>query len=118
MKAALRRRRLTELVELGAAMLDAARDGRWSEVAEGEAARQALIRELFASAAGAEEGEGLARGIRRVLDMDREIMALGRSTMDDLAARLGDLRQGQHAHRAYRRCAAGAAPDPTVSGLR
>lgn len=89
------------LIQLSRAMLSKARAGEWDDVFGMESQRQRLIRDAFAEPPAVERAAGIAAGIREILTLDKELIALGRQRMTELSVGLVDLRNGRKATAAY-----------------
>ncbi|HWR88594.1 MAG TPA: flagellar protein FliT [Acidiferrobacterales bacterium] len=91
---------LGEVLSLTAAMLDSARTQDWVTVANLEATRAVLLHAVFEQS-GQHTPARLAGLARQVLDLDRELIALGTQARDAVAGELTQLRQVRRAHAAY-----------------
>jgi hypothetical protein len=92
---------LAEILRLARAMLSAAEEGDWEEVANIEAARREEIATCFAHTAAHGNGEVIAESIKTLMAIDHQIMLLATTGMDDLRDKLGTLRTGRIARQAY-----------------
>lgn len=91
---------LDEILALSATMLDCAREQDWIGVANLEVTRDALLKAVFE---GMERPspEALTAVAQRVLESDRELIALGERARGEFAAALGQVRQGRRVQAAY-----------------
>ncbi len=89
------------LIQLSRAMLSKARAGEWDDVFGMESQRQRLIRDAFAQPPAVERAAGIAAGIREILALDKELIALGRQRMAELSVGLIGWRKGCKATAAY-----------------
>lgn len=92
---------LAAVIGLARAMLNAAEDGNWEEVAKIEAARREEIATCFARTDAHGNAAVIADGIRTLLAIDHQIMLLATNGMGDLGDKLGALRTGSRALQAY-----------------
>ncbi len=97
----VRERSFGEIVDLSRSMLESAEKGDWAAVTETQMTRQALIDEFFSVAPAADEARWLAAGIRNILESDRQLMDLGKRTMDALSTDLCTFEVGRRAQAAY-----------------
>ncbi|HKJ95931.1 MAG TPA: flagellar protein FliT [Gammaproteobacteria bacterium] len=91
------------LLELTREMLDLGRAGEWVSFVERERERQDVAQELFATPVPREAAAVVAECIRRVLDLDHELISLAEAHRDEAAEALKDMRTGAQAANAYRR---------------
>ena len=91
---------LDEALALSTAMLESARAQDWIAVANLEVARSALLRQAL-EAADRPPAEVLAVVLPKILECDRELLALGEAARTDVSAKLLEFRQGRRAHAAY-----------------
>lgn len=82
-------------------MLSLAQQGEWETVMGLQAERQQRLEAYFSSSVPAHLAEQVAAGIREILDLDRQLMELGRQGMDELARNMNGLRTGRRAQQAY-----------------
>lgn len=95
--------RAERLLALTRDMLQLAEAGDWVLLAERESERQSLSAELFATPVPRESAPVVAECIRRVLDLDQDLLSLVHSHRDEAAQAVRDTRQGRAAADAYRR---------------
>lgn len=98
---------LAGVIGLARAMLNAAEEGDWEEVAKIEAARREEIATCFAHTAVHGNAAVIADGIQTLKAIDHQIMLLATTGMDDLRDKLGALRTGRIARQAYESAGAG-----------
>ncbi len=91
----------SDLVAMSERMLHEARAGRWDEVMDLQNERQHRFESFFAVPVSKSEAEQVAAGIRQILEFDRQVVDLGRRSMDELAGAMNDLRFGRRAQQAY-----------------
>jgi len=92
-----------QLLALTEEMLQLARAKDWPTLAEREQRRQQLARELFAQPVPKEHAPTVVDCVRRVLDIDQELLMLVEQGRDEAARQMRDVRAGQKATDAYRR---------------
>lgn len=92
---------LAAVIGLARAMLSAAEDGNWEEVAKIEATRREEIATCFARTAPHGNPAVIADSIRTLMAIDHQIMLLATTGMGDLRDKLGVLRTGSRARQAY-----------------
>lgn len=90
-----------EALAMSRRMLSEAQAGRWVEVIGLQVERQQQLENFFAAPVPRESAERIATGIREMLELDREVMALGRKGMDALSGAMNGLRAGRRAQQAY-----------------
>ncbi len=95
---------LNAIVQLSHRMHDLAVEGNWNEVVRLEQERRDLIADCFAPDNPFQDNERAARRIRRILDRDRGLMAMGEDHKSELGATLQKVQRGRSAARAYDRC--------------
>jgi hypothetical protein len=86
-------------------MLSSAKAGEWDNVIAQESARRDLIQDFFATKATVEEAQWVASGVRRIMDVDKEIMCMGKNDMRLIAAELDSLHRGKQVSNAYQKYA-------------
>ncbi len=96
-----RERKLLTVEALTGDMLTAARGSDWERVGELEAARTRIIAAAFDATVPAGDAPDLAVIVRRILEQDRALLSLGRSTLDECARELKVLTRGRRACAAY-----------------
>jgi hypothetical protein len=92
---------LAAVIGLARAMLNAAQEDDWEEVARIEAARREEIATCFAHTAAHGNAEVIAERIKTLMAIDHQIVLLATAGMDDLRGKLGALRTGRIARQAY-----------------
>jgi hypothetical protein len=95
-----------EISTLTREMLDAAKRQEWETVSAMEFRRRTLFARAFSEHEQRTEGrpesaEQLGQLIRNVLDLDHELIQLGKAGRRDLADALGRLRDGHRVREAY-----------------
>lgn len=99
--------RLADVERLSGEMRDAARAQDWDRLTELEDRRRGALAHLFAGAPPTCERARLVEAIRRVLEIDREVIARGETGRQEAATALGDLDRGRRGIAAYRSTAGG-----------
>ena len=97
---------LQEALNLTRRMRDAARAGEWESLVVMEKTRQILFRKQFDDQPPghvAAEDRLLRPLILEILEIDREVLALGAQLRDEAATVLSQISSGKVAIRAYRR---------------
>jgi hypothetical protein len=92
---------LQQLISLSRTMQEKARDESWDDVFVLEAERSELIRLFFLEPVQQAYADAVAAGIRSIMEIDQDIMALGALKRFDLAQTLQTLDQGKKAVKAY-----------------
>lgn len=90
------------LLELSAAMLEAARAEQWATVLRLQDERRAGLERFFVRTPSREEADAVAAGIRQMLGQDREIMERGAVSHAEARRALERLSTGRRAVMAYR----------------
>lgn len=91
------------LLELTREMLDLGQSGDWVLFAQREEERQGLSRAIFATPVPREAAPMVAECIRRVLDLDQELITLAEAHRDKAARAMRDVQRGRQAADIYRR---------------
>jgi len=92
---------LQQLISLSRTMQEKARDESWDEVFVLEAERSELIRLFFLEPVQQADADAVAAGIRSIMEIDQDTMALGALKRFGLAQTLQTLDQGKKAVKAY-----------------
>jgi hypothetical protein len=92
---------LQQLISLSWAMLEKAREESWDEVFVLEAERGTLIRLFFLEPVQQAYANAVAAGIKSIVAIDQDTMALGALKRFDLAQTLQTMDQGKKAVKAY-----------------
>lgn len=90
-----------EFVAVSRDMLAAAQCGHWETVMGLQGERQRRLEAYFANPVSPELADQVAAGIREMLELDRQIVDLGRKGMEELAGAMNGLRTGRRAQQAY-----------------
>jgi len=96
---------LKQIIDMTKLMLAHAQSGDWNTVISMEADRQLKMDEYFTMSPSAEDAEWITDGILSVINMDKEIMDLGRSDLDKLGDTLSQIQRGKRAQFAYQKLA-------------
>ncbi len=91
------------IMSLSRDMLDGAREREWDNVRKMQAQRLELLHRYFTTSPTPAELERISPEVRELLEMDEEVMKLGRQAQQQLAAGIKVLRSGKSARRAYGR---------------
>lgn len=92
---------LQHLIALTRAMLEHAQSSSWDEVIKLEAQRGELLSAFFLTPIQSELTAAVSEGIRLIMAIDQDIMALGRIEKDDAEQVLRQMGQGKKAVKAY-----------------
>jgi hypothetical protein len=92
---------LQQLISLSRTMQEKARDESWDDVFVLETERSELIRLFFLEPVQPMYADAVAAGIRSIMEIDQDTMALGALTRFDLAQTLQTMDQGKKAVKAY-----------------
>jgi hypothetical protein len=92
---------LGQLISVSQTMLEKARDGTWDDVFVLEAERSELIKLFFLEPTQQTYADAVSAGIKSMMAIDRDIMALGLLKKLDLAQTLQTMDQGKKAVKAY-----------------
>ena len=103
MTAADREAQAKKLLALTEEMKGLATAGDWPVLAQREAERQEVARDLFATPVPREAAATVADCVRQVLDIDQDLLTLIEQKREQAAQALKDSRVGQKALDAYRR---------------
>jgi len=96
-----RLQRWQAIVRASHELLELARRAEWDAVAEGQRQRQQEIEAFFAEPVPEGIAGEVERGIREILEADREVMALGGTARDELGEAVQTLGQRRKAQSAY-----------------
>lgn len=91
------------LLELTREMLDLGKAGDWVLFAQREQERQSLSRAIFATPVPREAAPLVADCIRRVLDLDQELITLAEEQREKAARTMREVQRGRFAANTYRR---------------
>ncbi len=100
-KAAVPSQDAQKLLELTQAMLAAAERRDWNRLAELEAERSRLVAACFGPPRANRDSAAMVGCIRRMLELDREVIAIAENGLRDIAGEIASLERGRRAHRAY-----------------
>ncbi len=92
---------LKQIILLSQTMLEKARDESWDEIFVLEKTRGELLDSFLSSVVKPEYSQEVAAGIKTVIEIDKDIMALGQLKKLDLAQMLQTMGQGIKAVKAY-----------------
>ena len=94
-----------EITTMTHRMLVHARSGEWDTVIEMESKRQDKMQSYFATRSSLNEVQGIVEGISAVMELDKEIMSLGKSDISRLGDDLEQINRGKKAQFAYQKLA-------------
>ncbi len=92
---------LLEALSLTEQMRDHARNADWDALARLEHQRGGLLESCFTRHTRFQDRDLATRNIRKLLEMDRAILDLGKAHRAELATELDQLQHARHATRAY-----------------
>jgi len=90
-----------QIVNLTEAMLTAAQEGHWEQLAEMQQKRESSLGDCFSDIDSVQDPVTLRQQVVHVMDLDKQIMTLAKHQKKDLAKALGDFNVGRQATRAY-----------------
>lgn len=91
---------LDQALALSVRMHDLGVEEHWEEVVELESQRRELLEQAFATRAPVDEA--LAQRVRKILELDKAIVAHSLETRDRVGEQLGLLNKGRKVARAYK----------------
>ena len=89
------------IIDMTHAMLSCAQRQEWDDVIHKEQERRRALEAFFAQQVTVDEAEAVASGIRELMALDNEILAMGRTARDEVARQAGLLQRGRRAEAAY-----------------
>jgi hypothetical protein len=92
---------LDRALSLSDAMLAQARDSDWAAVLGTEMERSGVLADLFAGGVHPSDALAVAAGIRRIQEINEQVMALGARLQQEIVDELAILENGRKAARAY-----------------
>lgn len=94
--------KIENLIELTQKMLEQAKSGLWEDVIATENKRRDVLNKFFSDQARlVDDAAAISVGIQTIIELDKEVMALGVGKKDELALILQNLGQGKKAVKAY-----------------
>lgn len=93
-----------QILQMTQQMQDLAVENEWEQVVEVEASRKCLLEGFFKTPISTNDAEEISRGLKQVIESDRQLTEIGVKTKQDLSAILNTLRSGRKAVDAYDRC--------------
>jgi len=96
------RQRIENVIELTQQMLLACQSEEWDRFSEIEPQRRSQIKALFVSPPVGNETECVAAGIRKVLEMDQEIISICETEKRACADQLTQMNKGRRVSYAYK----------------
>jgi len=94
---------VSDLLSLSERMLESARRADWDEVQALEARRRPMLETCFPLLEPPPDAAGMAQQIRRIIDLDRQVLALAGRAREEAGAALGDISRGRLATEVYGR---------------
>ena len=93
----------SDLLSLSERMLESAGRGDWDEVQALEARRRPLVEACFSLRETPPDAAGMAEQMRRIIDLDRRLMAIAGRAREKAGAALGSMHRGRLATEVYGR---------------
>jgi len=93
--------RMAAAIRLSEKLLEAGRQRQWEHFAALETQRGELLELLFSTVAKEQPPAELSRGIRRILSIDEQTLAICESVKKNCAAELAKFSKGRKAHHSY-----------------
>lgn len=90
------------ILNISAKMRQLAQELQWENLARLENRRQGLIKSFFSSPVAIEDTEVIHEGIHRILDIDQQIISMGKKHREEIGGKLVDLRTHRKAVSAYK----------------
>lgn len=94
-----------DIIHLTQRMLSHAGSGEWNTVIEMESQRQDKMQAYFTTTPSQIDVKGIIEGISTVMELDKEIMGLGKSDLTKLSSSLEHIHRGKKAQFAYQKLA-------------
>lgn len=94
---------LATAVRLSGAMLEASRQHEWTQFAALEAQRTQVLEALFSTVTETQANASLSPGIRKILSIDEEIIAICEAVKKDCADELATISKSRQVHDSYTR---------------
>lgn len=98
---AYRDREWSLVMNLTQQMKAAAEAGEWSELAEIEPKRRALLEDFFSQQVSPEDAQKIQADIKTILALDKLITEASQTRRDELSTELADLNRNRQAQKAY-----------------
>lgn len=96
-----RRQQWDSIVAMTQRMLQHAHDAEWPLLVQMESERRAELERFFTAPVSPQDAASMADGIRALMALDREIMALSVAARDNIARQAGLIAKGRRAGEAY-----------------
>jgi hypothetical protein len=90
------------ILKISAKMRQLAQELQWENLAILENKRQNLIKTFFSSPVAVEDAEVIREGIHRILDMDQQIIFMGKRHRGEIGGKLVDFQNHKKAVSAYK----------------
>jgi hypothetical protein len=90
------------ILRISGKMSQLAQQLQWADLAQLEHKRQNLIKSFFSSPVAPEDAELVREGIHRILDMDQQIISMGKRHRGELSDKLVDFNTHKRAVSAYK----------------
>ena len=97
----LRQQQWQQALSMTEDMLQRAQEGDWGALGALEIERRGIIESFFATQVPEQDAPYVADGIRALMALDQQIMALCKVARDDVAHKAGVVSQGRRAEAAY-----------------
>ena len=92
---------IQSILKLSNQMMDAARARNWEALEHMESERQELLADIFSMPIADNEIQDVSQGIQQVLELNQQIMAMGRGGRQEIAAEINRFNLGRRAKQAY-----------------
>ena len=90
------------ILNISAKMRQLAQQLEWENLAQLENKRHGLIKSFFSSPVAVEDSEVIRNGIHRILDIDQQIITMGKKHRGELGGKLVDFQTHKKAVSAYK----------------
>jgi len=90
------------ILKISAKMRQLAQELEWENLAQLENKRHNLIKSFFSSPVEVEDAEVIREGIHRILDMDQQIISMGKRHRGEISGKLVDFTKHKRAVSAYK----------------
>ena len=89
------------ILNITKAMLDAAKTEDWQKLTEMEPLRKQYLDEFFVSPVTAEESPWVKLGIERIMEIDKQLIAISEQAKRSMVNSRSNMTKGQNAAKAY-----------------
>ena len=90
------------ILKISVKMRQLAQELQWESLAQMENKRQNLIKSFFSHPVAVEDAEVIREGIHSILDMDQQIISMGKRHRSEISGKLVDLQTHKKAVNAYK----------------